>query len=220
MTAAAITFYESSVGKKAVMAVTGFLTFGWVTIHMLGNLQIFLGPEKLNHYAEFLQSLGGLLWVARAVLLAAILVHIFAATQVTLQSWAARPVKYRAQRFRDTSYAARTMWLSGPLIGLFVCYHLLHLTLGTVHPGFTNNVYNNIVFGFQVPVVAGVYIAAMSVLGLHFSHGLWSMFQSLGLNHPRWNTARKAFAVCFGLLIAFGNSAIPTAVLLGYLQPV
>lgn len=220
MTTAAITFYESSVGKKVVMAITGFLTFGWVTVHMIGNLQIFLGPDKLNHYAELLQSLGGVLWIARAAMLTAIFLHIVAATQVTLQSWAARPVKYRSQRFRDTSYAARTMWLGGPLIGMFVCYHLLHLTLGTVHPGFTDNVYNNVVFGFQVPVVAGMYIAAMVVLGLHFSHGLWSMFQSVGLNHPKWNTARKIFAVCFGLLIAIGNISIPTAVLLGYLQPV
>ncbi len=220
MTTAAITFYESSVGKKAVMAITGFLTFGWVVVHMLGNLQIFLGADKLNHYGEFLESLGGLLWVVRGLMLISILLHLLAATQVTLQSWAARPVAYRSRRFRDTSYAARTMWLGGPLIGLFICYHLLHLTFGTVHPDFTDNLYNNIVFGFQVPAAAAVYIVAMVVLGLHFSHGLWSMFQSLGLSHPKWNKARTVFAVCFGLIIAGGNISIPTAVLLGYLQPV
>ena len=220
MSTTTMTFYQTSVGKKAVMAVTGFMIFGWVTAHMLGNLQIFLGPEKLNRYAEFLASLGGILWVARGVMALAVLLHIIAATQVTLQSWAARPVKYKVQRFRDTSYAARTMWIGGPLIGLFITYHLMHLTLGSLHPGFTDNVYNNVVFGFQVPWTAAVYIAAMIVLGLHLSHGLWSMFQSLGLSRPDWDGKRKAFAVIFGLLIACGNISIPVSVLLGLVKPV
>ena len=215
-----MTFYQTSVGKKVVMAVTGFLIFGWVTAHMLGNLQIFLGPDKLNAYAAFLMSLGGLLWIARVVMAAAVLLHVVAATQVTLQSWASRPVKYRVQRFRDTSYAARTMWIGGPLIGLFVAYHLMHLTFGSAHPGFTDNVYNNVVFGFQVPWVSAVYIAAMVLLGLHLSHGLWSMFQSMGLSHSRWNSLRKAFAIVFGVLIAAGNISMPIAVLAGIIQPV
>lgn len=215
-----MTFYRTSVGRKVLTAVTGFWAFFFVTVHMLGNLQIFLGPDKLNRYAEFLHSLGGLLWVFRAVTVAAVLIHIITATMVTLQSWAARPVRYRVQRFRDTSYAARTMWLGGPLIALFVCFHLMHLTLGTVHPDFSDNVYNNVVFGFKVPWVSAIYIATMAILGLHLSHGLWSMFQSLGLSHPKWNFWRKVFAVSFGLFIAAGNISIPVAVLLGFLEPV
>ena len=202
------------------MAVSGVIAFGFVLVHMLGNLQIFIGAEALNRYARFLHDLGGGLWAFRAVMVAAILLHIIAATQVTLQSMNARPTRYRVQRFRETTYAARTMWWGGPLIGLFVVYHLMHLTIGSVHPSFADNVYNNVVFGFQVPWVSGVYIVAMVLLGFHLSHGLWSMMQSIGLNHPKWNKWRKVFAIVFGLGIAAGNISIPVAVLSGYVAPV
>jgi succinate dehydrogenase / fumarate reductase, cytochrome b subunit len=215
-----MTFYRTSVGKKVVMAVTGFIVFGWVLAHMIGNLQVFQGPEKLNHYAELLQSLGAFLWIARGVMLAAILLHIIAATQVTLQSMGARPTVYRLHRMRKTTYAARTMWWGGPLIALFVIYHLMHLTFGSVHQGFTDDVYNNVVLGFQVPWVSGVYIAAMILLGFHLYHGLWSMFQSVGLNHPKWNHWRRVFAVLFGLTIAVGNISMPVMVLAGVVKPV
>lgn len=220
MTSKPISFYSSSVGKKVLMAVSGGIFFLFVIVHMAGNLQIFTGPEKLNRYAAFLQNLGGLLWVFRAVIAAAVVTHIVAATQVTLQNLGARPKLYRIHRLRKTSYAARTMWWGGPIIGLFLVYHLMHLTIGSVHQGFSNNVYNNVVLGFQVPWVSGVYIAAMVLLGLHLSHGLWSMLQSAGLNHPKWNRWRKAFAVLFGLAIAVGNISMPVAVLAGVVKPV
>lgn len=215
-----MTFYSTSVGKKVVMAITGCIAFGWVTVHMLGNMQIYLGPERLNDYGAMLHSLGGFLWVLRGVMAAIILTHLVAATQVTLQSIDARPVRYKVHRFRETTYAARTMWFGGPIIGIFVVYHLMHLTLGTVHPGFTDNVYNNVVFGFQVPWVSAAYIAAMLFLGLHLYHGLWSMIQSVGANHPKWNKWRKVFAVLFCLMIAGGNISIPVAVLTGLIRPV
>jgi succinate dehydrogenase / fumarate reductase cytochrome b subunit len=214
MTTQNITFYSTSVGKKVVMAVSGVIVFGFVVVHMIGNLQVFMGPEKLNKYAEFLQSLGAFLWVFRALMVLAIFLHIIAATQVTLQSWAARPKLYRMHRMRETTYAARTMWWGGPLILLFVVYHLMHLTFGNVHEGFTENVYNNVVLGFQVPWVSGVYIAAMILLGL------WSMFQSVGLNHPKWNHWRKGFAILFGLTVAVGNISMPVLVLAGVVKPV
>ncbi len=220
MTTQSMTFYSTSVGKKVVMAVTGFVAFGFLVVHMIGNLQVFQGPEKLNHYAEFLHNLGPFLWVFRAVMVAAIFWHIIAATQVTLQSMGARPTLYRLHRMRKTTYAARTMWWGGPLIALFVVYHLMHLTFGNVHQGFTENVYNNVVLGFQVPWVSGVYIAAMVLLGLHLYHGLWSMFQSVGLNHKKWNHWRKGFAILFGLTIAAGNISMPVMVLAGVVKPV
>jgi succinate dehydrogenase / fumarate reductase, cytochrome b subunit len=219
MTQAKITFYSTSVGKKVVMAVSGVIAFGFVLVHMLGNLQIYLGSESLDRYARFLHSLGGGLWAFRGIMVIAILFHLVAATQVTLQSMNARPKGYRIHRFRETTYAARTMWWGGPLIALFVIYHLLHLTFGTVHPAFEESVYNNVVFGFQVPWVSGVYIVAMIILGLHLSHGLWSMFQSIGLNHPKWNRWRQVFAILFGLGIAAGNISIPIAVLIGVIKP-
>jgi succinate dehydrogenase / fumarate reductase cytochrome b subunit len=215
-----MTFYNTSIGKKVVMAITGFIAFGFVIAHMAGNLQIFLGPEKINKYAEFLHSMGAFLWVFRAAMAAAILLHITAACQVTWQSLGARPKLYRLYRMRKTTYAARTMWWGGPLIALFVIYHLMHLTFGNVHREFTDNVYNNIVLGFQEPWVSGVYIAATILLGLHLYHGLSSMFQSVGLNHPKWNHWRTVFAVLFGLTVAAGNVSMPVMVLAGVVKPV
>jgi len=229
-----MSFYQTSVGKKVVMAVTGFIFFGFVVVHMLGNLQIFLGPEKLNTYAAFLQGLGSLLWVFRSVIIISVIWHIWSATEVTLQSWAARPEGYTVSRYRETTYAARTLRIGGPAIGLFIIYHLLHLTTGHLHtngPGFEAtftlangetvvNVYNNIIYGFQIWWISAVYIATMSLVSLHFYHGLWSMLQTIGVNHPKWNKYRRAFALLFALFVAGAGISIPAAVLLGVLQPV
>jgi succinate dehydrogenase / fumarate reductase, cytochrome b subunit len=220
MQAAQVAFYRTSVGKKVMMAVSGFLVFGFLLAHMFGNLQIFAGPEKINAYAAFLGSLGAGLWVFRVVMVVAISVHIVSAIQVTLLSFDARPRRYAVQKYRETTYAARTMWWGGPLIALFVVYHLMHLTAGSVHPEFTPNVYNNIVLGFQVPWVSGVYAATMLLIGLHLYHGLWSMLQTLGVAHPEWNRWRRVFAVAFALTVTLGNLSIPAAVMLGVVRPV
>ena len=220
MTQSKTTFYSTSVGKKVVMAVTGVLAFSFVVIHMIGNMQVFVSASAINRYARFLHDLGPGLWVFRILMAVIILVHMIAATQVTLQNMNARPNRYARTKYRETSYAARTMWLGGPIIALFVIYHLMHLTFGTAHTSFSDNVYNNVVFGFQVPWVSAIYIVAMLLLGLHLSHGLWSMFQSMGLNHPKWNRARRIFAYLFGLGIAIGNISIPVSILAGIVRPV
>jgi succinate dehydrogenase / fumarate reductase cytochrome b subunit len=187
---------------------------------MVGNLQVFQGAEKLNAYADFLHSMGGFLWVFRLVMAFAIILHIISATLVTLQNIQARPQRYKVQRYRTSTYAARTMWIGGPLIACFVIYHLLHLTVGSVHPGFTENVYNNVVFGFRVWWISLFYIAIMAVLGLHLFHGLSSMFKSVGAVHPKWKGWMQAFAVAFSLAIAVGNISIPVSVLIGIVNPV
>lgn len=224
MSTAVMSYYQTSVGKKMVMAVSGVIVFGFVVIHMMGNLQVFLGPKVLNHYAEFLHSLGGVLWLMRAIMLAATVLHILSATQVTLQSWAARPEGYAVRRYRETTYAARTMRWGGPIILLFVIYHLLQLTFGAVHPNGapfdSANVYNNVVYGFQVPWVSGMYIVAMIAVALHLYHGAWSMLQTMGLNHPKWNRWRRVFAALFAIAIGVGNTSIPLAVLTGIVKPV
>jgi succinate dehydrogenase / fumarate reductase, cytochrome b subunit len=220
MTQTRTTFYSTSVGKKVVMAVTGVIAFGFVLIHMIGNMQIYIGASAINRYSRFLHSLGGGLWAFRIILAAVAVVHIIAATQVTLQSMNARPERYAKHRFRETTYAARTMWWGGPIIALFIIYHLMHLTFGTLHPMFSDNVYNNLVFGFQAPWVSAVYILANVLLGLHLSHGLWSMFQSVGLNHPKWNRLRNGFAILFGFGIAACNISIPVSILAGIVRPV
>ncbi len=219
-----MTFYGTSVGKKVVMAVTGFIVFGFVTVHMLGNLQLFLGPEKLNAYARFLKSSPAVLWAFRGTLLLAAALHILSATQVTLQSWAARPEGYAVQRFRETTYAARTMRWGGPIIALFVVYHLLHFTTGQLHPTapqfVATDVYNNVVYGFQVPWTAAVYLVAVAMVGLHLYHGVWSMLQTVGAAHPRYNRWRRVLAVTFALLVTGGMMAVPISVLAGWVRPV
>jgi len=215
--------YRSAVGKKAVMAATGIILFGFVLGHLLGNLKLYLGPEALNSYSRFLRTAGEpfvpanvLLWAVRLVLIAAVTLHVLAAWQLSRASRAARPDAYVAGSRIHTTYASRTMRWGGVIILLFVIYHLLHLTWGTVHPAFVpGDVYHNVVAGFQVWWVSLFYVAAQVALGFHLYHGLWSMFQSLGWNHPRFNLWRNGFAHAFAWLITVGNISFPVAVLSG-----
>jgi succinate dehydrogenase / fumarate reductase cytochrome b subunit len=213
-------FWQTTVGKKAVMAVTGFVLFGFVSGHLLGNLQVFLGPEKLNDYAKLLHYEPALLWMVRLALLSCVVLHVWAAFQLWLLQLDARPVKYVRKVNLNSSYASRTMIWSGPIIAAFVIFHLLHFTLGTVHPHFDpDNVYNNVVLGFQQVPVSVSYIIAMCLLCLHLYHGVWSMFQSVGVNHPVYTPWLKRFAAVFAFLIALGNISIPVAVLAGFVKP-
>jgi succinate dehydrogenase / fumarate reductase cytochrome b subunit len=221
-----VSFYRSSIGKKAVMAVTGAFLFGWVFLHMLGNLKVYTGPEHFNAYAQFLITMGApllpnktALIIVRALLIIAVVLHIDAATRLTIMNQKARPVGYRLRTYPAATYAARTMRWGGVIILLFVIYHLLHLTFGVVHPNFVEgDVYHNFVTGFQVPWVDAFYIIANIALGLHLYHGLWSMFNSLGLNHPKLEPFKKGFAIVFALLITLANVSFPIAVLGGWLK--
>lgn len=218
--------YRSAVGKKAVMAASGIILFGFVLGHLLGNLKLYLGPEALNSYSRFLRTVGEplvpanvLLWAVRLLLIAAAALHVWAAWQLSRASRAARPEAYVAGTRIHTAYASRTMRWGGVIILLFVIYHLLHLTWGTAHPAFVpGDVYHNVVTGFQVWWVSLFYIAAQIALGFHLYHGLWSMFQSLGWNHPRFNLWRNSFAHAFAWLITVGNISFPVAVLSGLVR--
>ena len=218
--------YRPAVGKKAVMATSGIVLFGFVLLHMVGNLKLYEGPRVLNAYAEFLRTAGepavprsGLLWMARLVLLAAVALHVTAAWQLTRAAHAARPVAYAAAARVHTSYASRTMRWGGVIILLFVVFHLLHLTWGVVHPSFVpGDVYHNVVAGFQVWWVALFYIAAQVALGFHLYHGLWSLFQSLGWSHPRFNRWRRWLAHGFAWIVTLGNVSFPLAVLSGLVR--
>jgi len=212
-------FWGSTVGKKMVMAVTGMFLVLFVIGHMIGNLQVYLGPESLNHYAELLRELGhgGLIWVFRGTMLGAVVLHVWAATALTLGSWAARPTGYRRrQEWVESTYASRTMRWGGPIILFFLIYHLLHLTTGQAHGSFVaGDVYHNVVAGFSIWWVSGVYIVAQIALGLHLYHGVWSMLQTLGLSHASYNRVRTVIAVVIALVVATGNISIPVAVLTG-----
>ncbi len=216
-------FWQTTVGKKAIMAVTGIILFGFIIGHLLGNLQIFQGPEKLNHYAVTLRSLGPLLWLTRAVLLISVGLHIWSSVVLWMGHREARPIKYVKKANENSSYASRTMYWSGPIILAFVIYHLLNFTFGSVHPGgpfVEGSVYNNAITSFQVWPVAVFYIIAMIMLCTHLYHGLWSMFYTLGFSHPVYTPAIKACAKAIAILIAIGYISIPVAVLAGYLKPV
>lgn len=215
------TFLGSSIGKKVVMAATGLVLIGFVVGHMIGNLQIYLGAEALNEYAEFLRHFlhGQGIWLARAGVLLAVALHIWAATALTLGNWSARPIGYRQWQARESTYASRTMVWSGPILAAFILYHLAHLTLGAAHPDFVaSDVYRNVVIGFSNPFASAFYILAMLALGLHMYHGLWSMLQTLGLSHERWNPLRRALALAVAGVVVIGNISIPVAVLTGFVR--
>jgi succinate dehydrogenase / fumarate reductase, cytochrome b subunit len=211
-------FYDASIGKKAIMAVTGVILFGYILGHMLGNLQIFAGPERINAYARFLHSQPALLWGVRLLLLASVILHILSSVQLWLLKRRARPIAYYKKDDVPASYAARTMMWSGPIIGAFVVFHILHLTAGTVGLGYRElEVYNNVVQGFRHPEVAIAYIIAMTLLCLHLYHGLWSMFQSVGINHPRYTPLLKRGAALFAWVVALGFISVPVSVLAGWI---
>jgi len=215
-------FVVSTIGQKVVMAVTGLVLFGFVFVHMLGNLQMFLHDhEAMNRYGQFLREFGhgGGIWVARAVLLGSVIAHIAAAWTVSRTSQKARPIPYRVVTPDASTYASRTMRWSGPILLLFIVYHLLHFTVGTVHPAFVEgDVYRNVIVGFSVWWVSLFYIVAMLALGLHLRHGVWSMLQTLGASHPRWNNLRNGAATVFTVIVVFGFISVPLAVLAGVLK--
>jgi succinate dehydrogenase / fumarate reductase cytochrome b subunit len=212
-------FYESTIGKKAVMGATGLILLGFLIAHMLGNLQVFLGRAVMNHYAETLHGSPGLLWIARTILLVSVVLHIWASIQLALLKKQARPISYFRQRNVQSSYASRTMMWSGPIIAAFVVYHLLHLTTGTIHPDFVElDAYDNVVNGFRVIPAVIAYIIAMVLIGMHLSHGIWSTFQSLGFSHPRYTPVIKKFAAVFSWLLVAGFVSVPAAVLTGLVR--
>jgi succinate dehydrogenase / fumarate reductase cytochrome b subunit len=214
-------FWGSTNGKKVVMAVTGAILFLFVIGHLAGNLQIFEGPAKLNAYGHFLHSIGELLWPVRIVLLLAVGLHITATVQLALLKKKARPVGYSRKEAIASSYASRTMYWSGPIVLAFVIFHLLQFTAGYIHPEsqfIEGDVYHNVVAGFQVWWVSVWYIFSVSLLGLHLRHGIWSMFQSLGFNHPRHTPILKSAAIVIAVVIVLGYISIPISVLLGIVK--
>jgi succinate dehydrogenase (or fumarate reductase) cytochrome b subunit, b558 family len=213
-----VVFWGSTVGKKIVMAVTGAIGVGYLIGHVVGNLLVFLGPPEIDAYAAFLKSKPGLLWATRTILLLAVILHIIAAFQLARLSQKSRPIGYKRWRAVGSDFASRTMRWTGPVVGIFIVYHLLHFTTGTVHPDFhEGRVYHNVTSGFQVWYVSAFYIVAMLALLAHLYHGAWSMFQSVGLNHPKYNRLVRAFTTIITIVVVLGFISIPVAVLLGFI---
>jgi succinate dehydrogenase / fumarate reductase cytochrome b subunit len=209
----------STIGLKIIMAVTGVILSGYVLIHMVGNLQAFVGAATIDGYALLLRKAPALLWGARVVLLAAVALHIWAYIVLTQRNLEARPQGYRALRHRESSYASRSMTLTGPILLAFIIYHVLHLTTGTVHPDFREgSVYHNLLTGLKVVPVATFYLVALAALGLHLWHGIWSLFQTLGVGQARFGSYGRHLATAFTVVVVIGFAAVPISVLAGILK--
>ncbi len=213
----ALALTQTTVGKKALVAVTGAILFGFVIGHLAGNLLLLVGPEAYNAYAVGLKSNLPLLWGVRITLLVSLVTHVALTIQLAGRNASARPTAYKKPR-QDliTTYAARTMVLSGPLLFAYILFHIAHFTAPGLSLGGSfdpDNVYMNVVHGFRVPLVSAIYIFANILLGLHLYHGGWSLFQSLGANHPKYNRLRRSGAIGLALLISAGNVFIPIAVM-------
>lgn len=207
-----LTLHQTTIGKKVLMALSGVIIVGFTIGHFLGNLNLYLGPEALNDYAEFLRSLPALLWGTRLLLVFAFSVHIASAYSLWTRNRRARGSRYKHRKDLATDYAARTMYWTGPILLLYLVYHLLHFTILPEHPG---DVYRNVVEGFQNPLISGVYIVGNVALGFHIFHGIYSAFQTLGANHPRYNRYRRDLAIAISAAITIGNLSFPVSVLTG-----
>jgi succinate dehydrogenase / fumarate reductase cytochrome b subunit len=238
--------FSSSIGRKIIMAVTGLILIGFVIGHLVGNLQIFQAPDHINGYGQFLHSLGALLWAARLVIIASVVLHIWAATVLTLENKKARGSDYGFKNTIRATLASRAMRWTGYIVLAFLLYHLAHFTIGAAQAAtFKENlahytmkedyrvagfvvvqagaqvldVYNMVIFGFQSPIVSLFYIIAVGLLSLHLLHGIDSLFQTLGLRSEKWSGALRKIAVVFCAAYFLFNLTIPASVLLGRLQP-
>jgi len=209
-------FWRSTIGKKIVMAVTGAAMVLFVVGHVSGNLLMFKGPDAMNAYAAFLKSSGAVLWTVRLGLLAALLLHVHAAWSLTRLNRAARPHRYDTTTRQAATFSAVSLRIGGVVLLGFLIFHLLHFTTGTLHPAFdVHDVYGNVVLGLRHPVVVGIYLAAMAALALHLHHGVWSLFQTLGWNHPHLNPVRRRLATLLAVAVPAGFTAIVIAVAFG-----
>jgi len=217
--------YRSSLGKKYIMAITGLLLFLFVIVHMLGNLQVYIGPEAMNAYAALLKSKPALLWSFRAGLFIIAVLHIVSALQLAAENRNARPQAY-AEGKPIADLASRTILLSGLIVLAFIVYHLMHFTLGVTNPDFMelhdplgrHDVYRMVVEGFRIPLVSAFYIISMGLLCLHLSHGVSSLFQSLGIRRKSTLGAFNRFAQISAFVIFLGNVSIPISILAGVVR--
>ncbi|WP_420078863.1 succinate dehydrogenase [Streptomyces sp. JL4002] len=216
------TIWDSSVGKKSVMAASGLVMLGYLVVHMLGNLKIFFGADEFNGYAHWLRTLGSpflhhewALWIVRVVLVAAVVAHAVSAYQLSRRDIKARPVKYAHKR-RRASYATRTMRWGGVILGLFIVWHLLDLTTLTVNErAWAGHPYENVLATFSTWYGNTVYLVAMAALGLHVRHGFWAAAQTLGAGRARRDKALKATANGLALVLFAGFVSVPVAVMTG-----
>ena len=225
-------FYGSTIGKKIAMALSGLVLVGFVLGHMAGNLKIFAGADaatgvyKIDHYGEFLREMGsnmlghsGVLWIVRVFLIVCVVLHAVSGIQLARLNRRAKPAGYKVTSYRSANAASRTMLYGGLFLIVFITYHILHLTTGSVHyRGFVEGkVYANVYSAFQSPAIVSFYVVSMALLGLHLYHGTWSMFQTLGVDSPRWNRSIRTIAKVVAVALFVGFSSVPVSVAPGML---
>jgi len=223
-----VQFYRSTIGKKIIMAVTGLIGIGFVIGHMAGNLQAFVGRDKLNAYGALLHGpLGELLWLVRLVLIVAVALHVLMAYQLTMRARAARPIGYKQRAAQVSTWASRTMRWGGVLLLLFIILHILHFTTGQVDPaGWRDqldaagrrDVYGNLVASFRIWWVAAFYVVAMIFLGLHLYHGAWSSVRTLGYAKPSPRPLHRRIALLVAVVVWLGFTLVPLGVLAGLIR--
>ena len=234
MAAATLAVYRTSIGKKFLMAITGIIGYLFVIAHMVGNLKIFLGADALNHYSAFLRTVGEpifpartLLWIMRIVLLASVIIHVAMAIQLSRQAQTSRPTGYRKKQSVQANFASLTLRWGGTAIFFFLIFHLLHFTFGSALPGFRElndngivhpDAYHNVILGFSNPLSVLIYLVAVAALGMHLYHGVWSLFQTLGINRPHLDGLFRGLAVLSGVGLFAGFAVVPLAVLFGFLK--
>lgn len=213
-------FWDSSVGKKIVMGATGLILVAFVVLHMAGNLQFFAGADRFDAYSHLLQvDLIELTWLLRITLLVSVVLHIVAAYQLTMRNRAARPADYVKREPQVSTYAARTLRWGGVYLLLFIPYHLMHFTIGNLHPAFVRGqAYGNVVIGFQSFWVGVFYLGAMAFLGLHLYHGAWAAFRTLGLARPSNDPLHRRLALALAIVVPVGFSLLPLSVMLGFIR--
>jgi succinate dehydrogenase / fumarate reductase cytochrome b subunit len=221
-----IAFYRSSIGKKYVVAVTALLLILYVLGHLVGNLQIYLGPDRINAYAKFLHDLGPILWVIRVILLAAFVIHIVATIQLAQENRLANPQKYAVAGYQRSTLASRTMIVSGLIVLCFIIYHLLQFTLQVTDPEFRevhdsigrHDVYRMLILGFRHPLVSLFYVIALFLLTTHLSHGFASVVQTLGINNRKIANFVSTGGQTLAWVVFAGYISIPATILLGIIR--
>ncbi len=224
-----IEVYRTDVGKKYAMAITGVIGLAFIFFHMIGNLHAFEGMEQINEYGEGLRDVGEplfprtlILWLfLRLPLVLALAIHVHAAWALTRSNQRARAQGYEVRSYLAANYASRTMRWTGVIILLFLAWHLADLTWGleVVNPDFERgDVYGNLVATLERWPVTILYVVAQGALALHVWHGAWSLFQSVGINNPRFNAFRRTFATTFTIIVVAGFLAVPIGVQLGVIS--
>ncbi len=230
---ALLNYLKSTILSKIIMAVSGILLMLYVVVHTAGNMLIFLGMDAINSYSGFLHSLGPALWLIRAGLILAAVLHVITSVYLKFHNLGAKPQKYAVKNYVKAKLTSRTMIWTGSMVFCFVLYHLLHFTIRVTNPQHYTaefykpvhavgdllferlNVYAMIVLGFRNPLISITYMIAVIIVGFHLNHAIQSMFQTLGFNQKNYFSCLEKTGTYLSVIITLCLISIPISVLFG-----